>query len=150
MRGTWAAVSRVSALAAISGIAMFAAYVNANDEVGIAADLKFRYFGAWSALPLAALAVYLVTSAVSKGTALSFKPALTLLIVYAIVFSYAALSGPTDASRGARTQFILIPMIIGVFSLPFQVFMLDRIVSIVRRRLRGEEPAHDRRPQENH
>ena len=142
------AVMRISVLAAVAGIALFSAYVNANDETGISADLKLRYICAWSALPIAALSVYLATTVASKGTALSFKPVLTLLILYAIVFSYAALNGPTNSTRGARTQFIFIPMILGVFSLPFLVFMLDRIVSIVRKRLRGEEPAHGRRPQE--
>lgn len=132
MRRTWAAVFRVSALATIAGIALFSAYVNANDELGISADLRFRYICAWSTLPIAALAVYLATAAVSKGTTLSFKPVLFLLVAYAIVFSYAALNGPTNAARGGRTQFIFVPMILGVFSLPFLVFMVDRIVSIVR------------------
>lgn len=148
MRSPLAGILRISTIATVAGIALYSAYMNANDEVGISEALRFRYIAAWNALPIAALAVYFATAAVSQGTTLSFKPVLCLLVTYAIVFAYAALSGPTDGSRGERTQFIFVPMILGVFSLPLLVFMLDRIFSIVRRRLRGEELPDGRAAQE--
>ena len=132
----------------MAGLAFFAAYKNATDEIGLDPEMRQRYILAWSALPIVALLVYLGTVLASRGTRLSFRPVLCLLVAYTLVYSIYAYNGPTNVTRGGRTQFIFIPMILGVFSLPFLVFMLDRIVSIVRKRLRGEEPAHGRRPQE--
>ena len=132
MRGPLAAVARLTILTAIAGLAIYAAYINVNDELSFPDETKQRFILTWSALPAAALLVYVMTALVSRKPALSFRPVLSLLTVYALVYSFYAFTGLVDARQGGRTQFMFIPIILGVFSLPFFLFMVDRIVSIVR------------------
>jgi hypothetical protein len=54
------------------------------------------------------------------------------MIVYSIVFGSFASNGPSNALRAGSTHLIFIPLILGVISLPFFVFMADRAFNLAR------------------
>ncbi len=142
-----AGLARFVALGAVAALAIYSAYVNAHDEA-VSEWLRMRAIVGWTALPTIMLVVYITSMLLSKNSKMSFTPVMTLITAYAIVFGYCALNSPDESSRASYTHLIFVPMILGVFSLPFFVFLVDRNVSMIRRRLRGEEPIHGRHPQE--
>ena len=73
----------------------------------------------------------ILNAVLARDSARSFIPAMTLMVAYSIVFGYCAWNGPTT-NRAGYTHLLFVPLILGVLSLPFVVFMTDRAFNLAR------------------